>query len=255
MVFKIYRHYINGHKEEAVKEVIALPGKSPYRKALLDKLRKKGDYIFNTQLKSEDERPLVCRQTLRKHKVIPRANDVPCPSCWGYFSKYSIRHQLRKCLPVNNNKVRRGGLQVECRRVQNNIHNIASDTLKYDIFPVLNDEVINTIRYNEAVIIYANYLCRKYTTPHHAAQIRSNMRTLGRLILAMKKLNPAINCLYDALGVSHVDLIIKAIDKVAGLDENSNLYTAPATALLLATELKKLCELLCMEFIKKDRLT
>ncbi|KAJ8951251.1 hypothetical protein NQ317_000558, partial [Molorchus minor] len=238
-VFKIYRHYTEVHKEEnEVKKISLLEKKNPLRKHLLDKLRKKGDYIFNTQLKSENEEIVVCRQSLKTEKAARKKN-VPCPHCLGYYSKLSIRHHIEKCMPRPNKLLKRVNIQAECRRLQNNIHQIASEDLQTKIFPILNDDdVTNVIRYDEA--------CTS-----HGAQIRSNLRTLGRLILAIKELNPTINNLYEALDACYVDLIIKGIDKVAGLDTTSNLYKSPATAMLLSTELKKLSKLLHMEFIKK----
>lgn len=66
----------------------------------------------------------------------------------------------------------------------------------------------------------------------------------------LQRINPSIQNLYDVLDVCHVEVIIKGIDEVAGLDESTNLYRAPATAMLLATELKRVCKLLQMEFLK-----
>ncbi|XP_074035171.1 uncharacterized protein isoform X2 [Leptinotarsa decemlineata] len=252
-LFKVYRHYTEVHKtEREVREIINLPKKSAYRRSLLDKLRKKGDHLFNTQIKDKYQNDIVCKETIQQTKV-KRERNVPCPSCLGYYSKFSIRHHLEKCMPVKEKKTRRNNIQAQCRKFENKLHPKASTVLRGNIFPVLNeDDVTDAIRYDDLVITYANYLCRKYTAEHHSQQIRSNMRAIGRLILAMREINPQINNLTDAFDPSKVDLIIEGIERVAGLDEISNLYRSPATAMLLTTELKKICKLMEIEFIKKQ---
>ncbi|KAK9876206.1 hypothetical protein WA026_011337 [Henosepilachna vigintioctopunctata] len=251
LLCKIYRHYITVHKNEKdVREIIALPNKSGRRKLLLDNLRKKGDYLYNTTIKSRDQPDIVCKGTREGHQTLRDIN-VPCPRCKGYYSKLSLRHHIRKCMGGIPGK-RLSNLQVEARKLMNNVHNRASDDLRQKIFPFFNDdEVTNAIRYDEAIILYGNYLCRKYTSEHNAPQIRSNLRSFGRLKLAMREENPNINEFFDVLDTSFVDLIINGIEKVSGLDNNTHLYRAPSTALLLATELKKLCKLLIMEFARK----
>ncbi|KAG5866889.1 hypothetical protein JTB14_037490 [Gonioctena quinquepunctata] len=154
-------------------------------------------------------------------------------------------------MQVSNGKWRTN-IQAESRKLIRNIHGKASDDLRLNIFLFFNgDEVTNAIRYDEVVIIYGNYLCRKYTSEHHAQQIRSNLRTFGRLILAIRTINPHIENLFHVLDTMYVDLIVNGIDKVAGLNKDPHIYRVPATAMLLATELKKLCKLLIMEFARK----
>jgi len=139
--------------------------------------------VFNTEVKNENEKEIVCRKTCNES----RKRNVPCPKCKGYYSKFSIRHHIQKCIPMKG-KRGRITIQAECRSLENNIHNKASEVLKRKVFPVLNeDDVTNAIRYDEAIINYANYLCRKFTSEHHYQQIRANMRALGRLVLAIKE--------------------------------------------------------------------
>lgn len=248
-LFKIYRHYTEVHKDnQEIKEILSLPKKCTQRKILLDTLRKKGDHKYNSELRTEHDDLIVCRRSNNK----TRTRNVPCPHCFGCYSKLSIRHHMENCMPSKRKKGQRNNIQAECRRQENNIHKIATEDMRQKIFPVLNEDcVTNVIRYDELVIRYGNYLCRKYTAEHHAQQIRSNLRAMGRLILAVMEINPSMKCLSDFFDPKWIDLIVKGVDKVAGLDENSNLYKAPATAMLLGTELKKLCKLMEVEFIKE----
>lgn len=212
---------------------------------LLDKLRKKGDY-FNNTFKHENQSDILCRETL-KGKTL-REKNIPCPQCLGYYSKRSIRHHIKNCMPKRNEKKNSiYNIQAEYRKLLNNIHEKASEDLKLRVFPYFNDDAI---RYDEAVITYGNYMCRKYTAHYHTSQMRSNLRAFGRLILALGELNPSLEKLSDVLDPMHIELIITAIDKVAGSDRCSHHYKAPATAMLLAIELKRLCKLLTMEYAR-----
>ncbi|XP_044752192.1 uncharacterized protein LOC123312064 [Coccinella septempunctata] len=114
------------------------------------------------------------------------------------------------------------------------------------------DAVVEVIRYDEAVIQYGNHLCRKYTSEHHAAQVRAQLRAFGKLILTAKEIDSSVSNMYDLLDARNVPLIIEAINKIAGLDSKTGLYRAPATDTSLGTELKRICKLLQMEFIKTN---
>lgn len=126
---------------------------------------------------------ILCRNTLKDGLETLRENNVRCPQCLGYYSKHSISHHVKNCMPKRSDK-KRLNIQAECRRLLKNIHKKASEDLRLRIFPYFNDdEVSNIIRYDETVITYGKYLCSKYTTEHHAQQIRSNLRAFGRLKL------------------------------------------------------------------------
>ncbi|XP_044766218.1 uncharacterized protein LOC123322340 [Coccinella septempunctata] len=101
------------------------------------------------------------------------------------------------------------------------------------------DAVVEVIRYDEAVIQYGNHLCRKYTSEHHAAQVRAQLRAFGKLILTAKEIDSSVSNMYDLLDARNVPLIIEAINKIAGLDSKTGLYRAPA-ATSLGTELKRI---------------
>ncbi|KAK9893040.1 hypothetical protein WA026_023340 [Henosepilachna vigintioctopunctata] len=93
---------------------------------------------------------------------------------------------------------------------------------------------------------------KKYTEEHHASDIRAHIRNFGKLILAIKESDLNHQNLLDILNAKYVKLIIDAIERVAEKDPQTGLYRAPSTARSLGTELKKLCKLLQMEYVKSD---
>lgn len=116
-------------------------------------------------------------------------------------------------------------IQPESRKMVNRLHCQASKDMKEKIFPNMReDNILDIIRYDEAVIQYENYSCRKYTSDHHAAQIRSHLRAFGKLLLAAKELKPNLENMNDLLDARNVRLIIEAINKSAGQNEETGLY-------------------------------
>ncbi|KAK9875933.1 hypothetical protein WA026_011036 [Henosepilachna vigintioctopunctata] len=114
---KIYRHYITIHKkEEDVREINTLPSNSGRRKLLLDNLRKKGDYLYNTSIKRTDQPDIVCKETKKEHQRLSDLN-VACPRCMGYYSKLSFRQHEKKCMGEEHEKHRRN-LEVEANKKQ-----------------------------------------------------------------------------------------------------------------------------------------
>jgi len=80
------------------------------------------------------------------------------------------------------------------RKITGRIHELANETLRKTVFPIMReDEVTRIIRYDELLIIYANKLCIKYKSQHQHDMIRARLRVLGRFLLAIKGINKNIS--------------------------------------------------------------
>jgi len=56
------------------------------------------------------------------------------------------------------------------------IHEIASQTLKKVVFPVLReDSIIHLIKYNELIIRYGNKFCMKYKLQHQHDMVQNRL--------------------------------------------------------------------------------
>lgn len=126
--------------------------------------------------------------------------------------------------------------------------------MRIDILPVLQeDDVIKAIRYDRAVILYGNSMCKKQIYQHQHKYIRSHLRLLGRLILALRKLNPEINTLSDAYDPKFYNNVIDSINDVAELDYKTSMYKHPANVSTLGICLKKIGKILDVVYmIDKD---
>lgn len=120
------------------------------RKKIIDTIRKKGDYLFNTDRNYNTTELIVCRRP-SKSKQRKASEFICCASCKGYFTKNNIRHHAATCL---NNHGKRC-VQVLGRKVSGRIHGSASNILRNKIFPILrDDEVTRVIRYDSLIIVY-----------------------------------------------------------------------------------------------------
>lgn len=83
------RHLFNNHNdEEAVRNISAMPLKSPRRINALRKLRGRSALLFNLK---NPEKKLVARQSLcNKH--------LPCPNCNIFYVRKNLFKHLKKCV-------------------------------------------------------------------------------------------------------------------------------------------------------------
>jgi len=69
---------------------------NPERKKIIDLLRRKGNFIYNTNLNLNKGDLIVCRRP-RKNLDRQAADFIPCAKCKGFFSKNNIRHHFALC--------------------------------------------------------------------------------------------------------------------------------------------------------------
>lgn len=114
-----------------------------------------------------------------------------CIKCHGFFSKNTLRNHTRKCINLKHSKNQT--ITVLARTILGRINEIASQTLKKVIFPVLReDSITRLIRHDELIIRYGNKLCMKYKLQHQHDMVQNRLRTLGRFLKALKNINNEI---------------------------------------------------------------
>lgn len=222
---------------------------SKERSKLLETVRRRGNFMFNTNNEYNDGNLIVCRrpQSTKNRSV---EHFIPCSNCQGFFSKIALRKHYRTCKP--SAKVSRDRL-VLGRKIYGQIHEAASYTLRVQVFPVLRDNLVTQyIRYDKLIILYGNKLCLKYRSPHHYPMIRARLRLIGRFMLEIRKINATFVKLQDVYNPSHYDEVIEAVNKVAQLNVELHKYKAPTTATSLGSYLKQCGNLLITELIKNN---
>lgn len=94
---KIARHLELRHSnEDEVKKILSFSKGSHERRILIGNLRKKGNFIFNTDANFNDGELIVSRRPNLRLDRTPK-DYRPCGKCKGYFSKLSLRVHSAKC--------------------------------------------------------------------------------------------------------------------------------------------------------------
>jgi hypothetical protein len=125
---------------------------------------------------------LVCR----RKKDMSKKNYSVCPNCQDYFITTALRKHFRNC---TGKKDRKKGILVMSRKLDIEINEKAWDVLQQQVLPVLRlDDISAIIRNYEFLISNENKMCAKYRSPHLHKMIRARLRSLGRFLLEIRKL-------------------------------------------------------------------
>jgi len=217
------------------------------RRVIIDNIRKESNFIYNTSSLYNTGNLIVSRRPSKANKSA--SNFTCCPKCKGFYTKNNIRHHFKEC---NQTRIGRKVLMLG-RKVQARIHSKASDTVRKVIFPVLkDDDVCRVIRYDELVILRANKLCKKFRNQRHHDMIRAELRLLGRYLISIRKINPNVTDFASIYQPRHYDSCLLATKDVAQFDPDNNMFKMPSVATRIGTLLKKLGNILSIEYIKRD---
>lgn len=111
------------------------------------------------------------------------------------------------------------------RTIHGKIHKKASKLLKEIIFPILReDKIVDIIRYDELVIIYANMLRRNYSHQQNHNMIRAKLRLLGRFLLKIREIDQTVTDFTSVFIAKYYDATIAAVNRVAHLNFILALY-------------------------------
>ncbi|XP_059223940.1 uncharacterized protein LOC131997276 [Stomoxys calcitrans] len=244
---KLARHFFLKHKsEKQIKRAMAMPKKCSERLQILETLRKKGDFIHNTNQSKNSGILITTRQKLKSGET---PDDYTCcKKCKGFFKIVNIRKHLKKCCGPGNKGNRKN--LIEGRQLTQYIHPAASDLLKLEIFPVLNnDNLVKEIRYDELIIKFGNKLAEKLVPQHQHDQVRANMRLLGRFVIEMKKISPDVKELKDIYKPYLYDNAVLALRNTAKWNMHTG-FATPSVASSLSTLIKKCGHTQKSEFVK-----
>lgn len=254
---KLSRHVTRLHKDEDdVAQFLSFKKNAPERKTIMAKIRKRGQFFFNTnRVVNTGERKVTRRPNAKYAK---NATDfATCPSCLGDYAKSSIRHHFRRC--SNKQSVKRRKVLVGSKQVTGRIHPEACKILRQKVFPTLQeDAIVKAIRYDELIILFANKLCQKYKDPHYYDMIRQKMRQLGRFLIEIKKIDKTIDDLFSIYRPLYYDAMLLAVQSLAGLNEGGTGFKVPSLATALGTLIKQvgtLCVTICIKRENEEQQT
>lgn len=208
---KIARHLENKHhNEDQVKDFLNLPKGCTERLHKIAIIRKEGNFIFNATKEYNHGKMITVRRPTQKTKQ-NGTNFVNCCYCNGFYARNNLRHHAQQC--NENEKSSSRNILQNARRALGRYHPETSRKMRIEILPVLQeDEITKAIRYDRAIILYGNSMCKRQVHQHQNIYIRGHLRLLGRLVLALRNRNSEINTLADAYAPQFYRIVIEALN-------------------------------------------
>lgn len=267
---KFARHLLSCHMDQAiVKKFASIPPGRPERIEIISKIRGEHEFQYNTNNIMNNGELIVKRRPnkkmgptndttnadkIRKHLDCYKGSSYTvCPKCKIFFLRSSIRHHYRKCR--ESSSTQEPGIKRNLQSkllLKNRIHELASEKVKSTFFYIRDDEIGSEARYDWLVVEYFNTLVQRYPSEEDEQMLRSKARTIGRFILASKKIDPAIKDLADIMVPSRHKLCMEATYKVSGTSDDYNTIKAPSTALAIGTLIKQIAKFLCRVYIERE---
>ncbi|XP_062331740.1 uncharacterized protein LOC134032000 isoform X2 [Osmerus eperlanus] len=255
MQTKFTRHlktHENTHADVA--HVLSLPKRSKKRMQMLIKLRNKGNHSHNSEVLVSGVGSLKLRRTSKKKY---NAKDyIHCMYCQALFLRRDLWRHVRKCsskpVEATSEIGRKNVLSLAsmnesalCQQISPGVWNILA--------VMKDDEITSTVRSDFSILQLAQSFFNKYgQDPTKHQYIRQQLRDSGRLLLTLRK-EFSILTLEDAVRPANFDVLIKAVKKVCGHDEEKNRFDTPSLALKLGHALRKVCDILhCRALMAED---
>lgn len=162
---------------------------------------------------------------------------MKCIYCKAYVGSKSLSEHVRRQHPEKRKLALKNVLN-EARINMGLCHNTASTLSRENILIDLRPDAVRIAASHDWLIVqFANRQAVKYVEPDQRAYVRSNMRLLGKLLIAVKSVNENIQQLSDAFQATRCQDIIKAIQIISDLDSKKNrfltIYNAETTPLLI----------------------
>ncbi|KAL4702106.1 hypothetical protein ACJJTC_008136, partial [Scirpophaga incertulas] len=241
LILNFARHVIRNHSNEPeVQKVLSMTKNSKSLKQMLTLLRKKGNYITNTQ--NSTFKPM------KKNKYNRNDDYLPCTKCLGFYS----RKQLWKHKKLFDSNNLASNVQVEAQNFL--LRNIkVNQKLKDDVFPRMRPDKISLFAKKDSLICAFGFQCLRTHREKHFINVTSRkMRELGKLLIEIKKIKPNISSLLDALKPENYGTLVLATKTAASFNSLKNCYNSPSYAMNIATSLKQCCNIALLESYKAE---
>lgn len=252
---KLARHLKTHMSEVEVGQALSLPVHSKERKAMLQKLRNKGNYQHNTDVLQSGEGALKMKRAPKKEKD---AKDfVHCMYCKGMFVRRDLWRHLRRC----PSKPRDSGEEQGRTRVLGlaaMAESTFSQQISQGVWKLLgvmkHDDISVVVKNDWSILQLAQSFFNKHG--HDSTKfeyIRQKLREIGRLLLTLRR-EFSIYTLEEAVKPANFYRLIQAVQRVSGYNEESHCYQSPSLALKLGHSLNKICEIIhCRALMSEDK--
>ncbi|KAI4463010.1 hypothetical protein MML48_4g00011825 [Holotrichia oblita] len=234
----------NGEKRKGNKKKISacfvksmsLSPKNKARRKLLSDIRKKGNF-FNS---SNIQKPI-------RHSEV-NTKILPCTNCKGYFSSKQLWRHRTKCIGKSDKSHQSKAQDFLLRNIE------VDKKLRDEVFPRMRPDEISLIAKSDTLICAYGARYFKSDREKHFINVTSRkMRELSRLLIEIKKVDPKIKNLFQALRPDNFELLISATKVVANYNPETEFYESASTALNLGTAIKQCCEIAILFVLKRKK--
>ncbi|XP_077409523.1 uncharacterized protein LOC144039745 [Vanacampus margaritifer] len=253
---KFARHLKTHEKTYAdVAQVLALPKGSKERKKMLDKLRNKGNFEHNKDVMQSGTGLLKIKRK-PKNKYDPKEY-VHCIYCQGMFLRRVLWRHVRKCsMKAEEESPGPGKTRVlTLARMSESVHSQPISQGVWKLLSVMNDDdVAAIVRRDFCILQLAQSFFNKHGQgPTKFEYVRQKLREVGRLLLILRT-EFSLFTFEEAVKPANFHLVVQAVKKVSGFDEEKHCYKTPSLALKLGHSLHKICDILhCRALMSGDK--
>ncbi|XP_077436696.1 cytoplasmic protein NCK2a isoform X3 [Vanacampus margaritifer] len=253
---KFARHLKTHEKTYAdVAQVLALPKGSKERKKMLDKLRNKGNFEHNKDVMQSGTGLLKIKRK-PKNKYDPKEY-VHCIYCQGMFLRRVLWRHVRKCsMKAEEESPGPGKTRVlTLARMSESVHSQPISQGVWKLLSVMNDDdVAAIVRRDFCILQLAQSFFNKHgQDPTKFEYVRQKLREVGRLLLILRT-EFSLFTFEEAVKPANFHLVVQAVKKVSGFDEEKHCYKTPSLALKLGHSLHKICDILhCRALMSGDK--
>lgn len=223
---------------------------SKQRRAIIERIRKRGQFEWNINSKLNGGEYSATRRPNKKFRKNPW-DLISCANCMGSYGLITLRRHWNNC--TKNSLKGERVAHAFGRVVEGRLHNDASDYL-VNIFAKLRDNAcIRMVRFDWILILYGNDLCLNYSPHYQEGYICSKLRAAAKVLQASKSIDSGITDLSSLYYVTKCNTVVEAIRSMAKFDPQTKLFGSPSTALTTITLINTIGDLLVTEVGKLDQ--
>lgn len=250
---RLTRHLKTHMSHPEVSYAFYLPEHSTERKVLFEKMRNKGNFIHNSAILQGEMGQL-------KVKRKPKAAAVTGKfvHCMGLYVRKELWRHVRRCpcRPHGEGSEEPTG-RTRVLTMATAQQTVFSQHFSSGMWKILSsmkmDETGLAVKNDLSIVHFAQSLYNRHgQDPTKHEYVRQKLREVGRLLVCLRS-DFSIHSMEEAIKPSNFEMVVKAVHKVAGFDEEKLSYRKPSLALKLGHTLNKMCNIIhCRALMTED---
>lgn len=220
---------------------------------LFEKMRNKGNFIHNSAILQGEMGQL-------KVKRKPKAAAVTGKfvHCMGLYVRKELWRHVRRCpcRPHGEGSEEPTG-RTRVLTMATAQQTVFSQHFSSGMWKILSsmkmDETGLAVKNDLSIVHFAQSLYNRHgQDPTKHEYVRQKLREVGRLLVCLRS-DFSIHSMEEAIKPSNFEMVVKAVHKVAGFDEEKLSYRKPSLALKLGHTLNKMCNIIhCRALMTED---